>query len=129
MGRKDVLAALVGGEAATTDAANELARDIDWKKVRRVQHGLTRPPDSYAWSRYGSVTDEEFEMAEARSRRALRLAHVLAFLAGVLLGFAFLRGFADEFRLLCAAGVLASAAAVLAERSHAWWMNGASRGD
>lgn len=127
MSRRRGLASLMGS-SNRDDAAND-ARDIDWRKVRRVQHGLSRPPDTYAGSRRGPLTYEVIERAELRSLRALRLAHALAFMAGVLLGVAFLRGLADEFRLLCAVGVLVSVAAFLAERSHAWWSIGASGGE
>jgi hypothetical protein len=117
------------GNGNAEGAASDAARDIDWMKVRRVQHGLVRPADVHAGSRHGSFTHEQLERADARSRRALRLAHVLAFMVGVLLGFAILRGLADEFRLLCATGILASLAALLAERSHAWWSIGSSSGE
>lgn len=120
MGTRNTLASLTG-----TGESEDAAKDVDWARIRRVQHGLSRPSGSSAGSRHNSQTLEEFRGAEARSRRALRLAHGLAFLAGVLLGLAFLRGFADDFRLLCGVSMITCAAALVAGRAYKWRVDGA----
>ena len=117
MGRKDALTSLTGRGEGTKGAEGDVARDIDWKKVRRVQHGLSRPYETHAGSGYGFVSYEQLEIAEARSRRAMRLAHVFAFVAGVLLGFAFLRDLAVDPLLLAASICFALAGLVSACRA------------
>lgn len=94
MARRDALATITAKRC--TD--REVARDIDWRKVRRVQHGLGRPPETR-----GLLSDEEVAVADARRRRILGLAHAFAFVTGVLMGLAFLRGLSEEPVLLAAA--------------------------
>jgi hypothetical protein len=112
MGRKDALASVIGRGEGTKRSAEEVARDIDWRKVRRVQHGLSRPPETHARLSCGLLTYEEMERADTRRRRARRLAHLLATISGVLIGLAFLRGFAGEPALLAAAFMMAIAGVV-----------------
>lgn len=118
MGKKDALGSLTGRGEGTKGAEGEVGLAIDWIKVRRVQHGLSRPRGTNASSSYGFVSYEELEVAETRSRRAMRLAHVLAFVTGVLLGIASLRSLAEE-PVLLAAAILTSLIGVLAaHRAH-----------
>jgi hypothetical protein len=105
MARRGALAAIT----AKTCTGRDAARDIDWRKVRRVQHGLGRPPETR-----GLLSDEEVAVADAR-RRALRLAHVFAFVTGALVGLAYLRGLSDE-PVLLAAAFCASLCGLLATR-------------
>ena len=91
---------MISGRECT---ASEIARDIDWLKIRRVQFGISRPPPCHDAVSCGSPGCEERACAAATSRRAMRLANVLAALAGVLLGLAFLRGFSTEPALLAGA--------------------------
>jgi hypothetical protein len=112
MGRKDALASLVGGGEGSRDAASEAARDIDWVKVRRVQHGLSRP----SATRDGTACCEEVA-AETRSRRAIRLAYALGFIAGILLGLMFLKGLGEDPYLLAASCFAACAGSLAANRA------------
>lgn len=109
MGRRYALAALIGRGEGTKDTESESARDIDWVKVRRVQHGLVRPHEKHSFSRGGLQTREEEEFVWKMRRRAARLAHALAFVAGVLLGLTFLGAFPADFSLLVAALLVACA--------------------
>lgn len=113
MGRRDALASLTGRVDAEKRAAYEVARDIDWVKVRRVQHGLNRPPGIRASSSGGLFSHEEMENSEARSGRATRLAHGFALVTGVLLGLSFLREF-DAAPLLLAASISLAATGLVA---------------
>ena len=109
MGKKEVLASLIKSGEGTAGVQSEAARDIDWVKVRRVQHGLSRPTEYNADS--GNC---EESLAEARSRRMGRLAHILGLLSGVLIGVAILRGFSEEPLLLAAALLIAVGGMLLA---------------
>lgn len=117
MGRKNALASLIGGAEGTGEAAIEEARNIDWIKIRRVQHGLYRPQDPRVDASGELLDQDERRIADARSRRAMRLAHALAFVAGVLVGFAFLRGFTVAPLLLSAAFAFAFAGVVSAAQA------------
>ena len=112
MERRDALASLTGRGGGEKRAASEVASDIDWLKVRRVQHGLSRPHERHGDMRCGFLSREEIEIAEARSRRAGRLAHALAFVAGVLMGYASLQGLAADAFLLAASICIALAGLV-----------------
>ena len=67
MARRGALAAIT----AKTCTGRDAARDIDWRKVRRVQHGLGRPPETR-----GLLSDEEVAVAERRERASLRDEHL-----------------------------------------------------
>lgn len=112
MGRKDALAAITN----TKRTDEEVARDVDWRKVWRVQHGLRRPSEPLAASSQGMRSHEEMERAARRRARATTLAHVLAFLSGVFLGLAILRVYETTPMLLAV-----SIACVLAAVSAASW--------
>lgn len=112
MGRRNALTSLTGAGEGEKRPASEVARDIDWAKVRRVQHGLARLPGTHAGSSGGFLSDQEMEKAQARSRRAVRLADVVAFPTGVLIGISILRGFSADPALLAGASLVAIAGVV-----------------
>jgi len=116
MGRKDALASLIGGGEGSRDAASELARDIDWGKIRRVQHGLCRPHEKHGLLPGGLLSEEEKELDQKRSRNAARLAHAFGFVAGVLLGLSFLQNISAD-RLLLAASLFVAFAGVATAKS------------
>lgn len=100
--------ASIGRCDSETRPPDEVARDIDWRKVRRVQLRLAFPHDA------GTCHDEA-ELEERSKRRATRLAHLLASLAGMSLGLSILRGL-DSAPMLALSSLGFALAAALSAR-------------